>query len=108
MSGLYFKEIIKYKIRKDKKDRRIKIFNEQFVENNKSNFKIIYNNEELNLISSLEISCDENIVEITLKQINEITNLSKMFMECDELYSFPGLSKLNTEKVTDISHLFRN
>ena len=108
MSGFDFKEIIKYKIRKDKKDRRIKIFNEQFVENNKSNFKIIYNNEELNLISSLEISCDENIVEITLKQINEITNLSKMFMECDELYSFPGLSKLNTEKVTDISHLFRN
>ena len=41
-----FKEKIEYKLIKNKKEvgdkRKIKIFNEEFVKNNESNFKIIY------------------------------------------------------------------
>ena len=109
-----FKEKIEYKLIKNKKEvgdkRKIKIFNEEFVKNNESNFKIIYKDEEFNLLTFLEISKDKtsNIVNIILKQINKITDISKMFMECEELYSCSGLSKLNIENVTDISHLFRN
>ena len=56
----------------------------------------------------LEISSDKKIIEIFLFQISQITNLSKMFSECLELYSLPTLGKLKTETVTDISELFAN
>ena len=50
-----FKEEILYKINKTKKDdtdkTKPKIFNEEFVKNNKSNFKIIYNDVERDLES---------------------------------------------------------
>ena len=106
-----FKEKITYKIKSDKdksKIKKVKIFSEEFVKNNESNFKIIYDNNELDLIPFLEISPDKKKIEIFLLQINQITNLSKMFSECLELYSFPKLGKLNTETVTDISELFAN
>ena len=106
-----FKEKITYTIKSDKdksKVKKVKIFSEEFVKNNKSNFKIIYDNNELDLIPFLELSPDKKTIEIFLLQIKQITNLSKMFSECLELYSFPKLGKLNTETVTDISELFSN
>ena len=106
-----FKEKITYKIKSDKdksKVKKVKIFSEEFVKNNESNFKIIYDNNELDLIPFLELSPDKKTIEIFLLQINQITNLSKMCAECLELYSFPKLGKLNTETVTDISELFAN
>ena len=109
-----FQEKIKYKIvnksKINQKDVKIKIFNDEFVKKNKNNFKIIYDGKELSLISDLEISTNKNssIIEIILHQTNEITDISKMFSECEELYSFPGLSKLDLENVKDISELFKN
>ena len=112
MENFNFQEKIKYQILKNTKDNNteLKIFNEKFVEKNKLNFKIIYNGTEMELPSSLEISKDKstNIVEIELKQINQITTLSNMFNECKSFYSFPGLSKLNIDNVSDLSSLFRN
>ena len=109
-----FQEKIKYKIvNKSKINQKkviIKLFNDSFVKNNKNNFNIIYNDKELSLISDLEILNDKksSIIEIILKQTNEITDISKMFSECEELYSFSGLSKLDIENVKDISELFTN
>jgi len=106
-----FKEKITYKIISDNyksKTKKLKIFGEEFVKNNKSNFKIIYDNQEIDLTPFLEISSDIKSLDIFLFQINRITNLSSMFSECLELYSFPQLGKLNTETVTDISELFAN
>ena len=109
-----FQEKIKYKIvnksKINQKEVKIKLFNDSFVKNNKNNFNIIYNDKELSLISDLEILNDKksSIIEIILKQTNEITDISKMFSECEELYSFPELSKLDIENVKDISELFTN
>ena len=115
MENLFdFQAKIEYKIIKNKKDNnenpKIKIFNEEFVKNNESNFKMVYNGNESNLTPFLDISTNKptNIVEIVLRQTNVITNLSGMFYGCDRLYSCSGLSKLNIENVTDISGLFRN
>ena len=108
-----FKEKITYKIGKATKDAKnkdkikLKIFGEEFVKNNKSNFKIIFEEEELDLTPYLEVSKDKKTVEIILEQINPITDLSNMFSGCLEL-SFPNLSKLNTEQITNISNLFKN
>ena len=103
---------IKYILKKDNKDKteinKIKIFNEDFVKNNEANFIIRYNNQELNLTPFLEISNDKKSFEINLLQINKITNISKMFSGCTDLYSFQSLSELNTENITDISDIFAN
>ena len=106
-----FKEKIKYqKINKKNNNQKLRIFNDEFVTNNKSNFKIIFNEKELSLSPFLDITNNtkSNIIEITLVQTNQITDLSNMFSECEELYLFPGLCKLNIEKVTNISNLFKN
>ena len=107
-----FKEEILYRVNKKKKDEKdktkLKIFNEEFVKNNKSNFIIIYNDVERDLESYLEISKEVKNVSIILRQTNQITDISKMFSECKEFYSFPGFSKLQTDKVNNISDLFKN
>ena len=107
-----FKEEISYQVIKTKKDYKnkasLKIFNEEFVNKNKSNFKIIYNDNEIDLTSDLEITNNQINISIILYQTNQITDISKMFAECEELYSFPGLSKLKIDTVTNISNLFKN
>ena len=114
MEKYNFKGKIEYKLFKNikskKETKRIKIFDEEFVKNNESNFKIIYNGQELCLTSFLELSeaKENNKIEIILQQVNQVTNISKMFFECENLYLFPGLGKLNIENITDISSLFRN
>ena len=86
-----------------------KIFGEEFVENNKKNIKIIYLNKEYELCSSI-LDIDKNfgdggLVDIKLKVIGTLTNLSHMF-DGTNLYYLGDLSKLNTSKVIDMSYLF--
>ena len=108
-----FREKITYKIGKTIKDAKnkgkieLKIFGEEFVKNNKSNFKIIFEEKELDLTPYIEVSKNIKIVEIILEQVNPISDLSNMFSGCVE-FSFPNISKLNTEEVNNISNLFKN
>ena len=104
-----FEEKIRYKLTKN--NNKLKIFGENFVKNNENNFKIIFDDKEINLCSFLDLSNYKKnfkVIEIILKQINDITNISKMFSDCNELMSFPGLSKFNIDNVTDISFMFSN
>ena len=74
--------IIKYKIGKEDK---IRIFGDEFVKNNIENLKIIYENEELELNAFFDLSNNKkkkNFLEIQLKIIKDITNLSYI-MSCD-------------------------
>ena len=71
---------IKYKI--ENKD-KIKIFGNNFVKNNKDKCKIIYENQEYELIDEFNIvNNNEDILKIKLKGINKVTNLSSMFDGC--------------------------
>ena len=45
--------------------------------------------------------------EIKLKGINNITNMSYMFSECESLSSLPDISKWDTSNVTNMSYMFR-
>jgi len=80
-----------YKINKNKK---IKIFGEEFEKNNKDKCKIIYDNKEYELKEEFEIkNKNESKLNITLKNINNITNMSCMFFGCSSLLSLPDISK---------------
>ena len=98
------------------KDDKIQIFGELFVKNNKNNFKLILdnkNNREYELFAFYDLKkfskyIINRTIEIKLKQINEVTDLSMMFQGCRDLISLPDLSKINIENVVDISYMFSN
>ena len=104
--------IIKYRV--TGKEDKIQIFGEIFVANNKKNFKIILdNNKEYELFEFYDLKkyseyIYNKTIQIKLKQINEVTDLSMMFQSCRDLISLPDLSFLNIENVTDISYMFSN
>ena len=85
-----------------------KLFGEIFVRNNKNNCKIEINGNEKELFSFYDIEkLEENgILEIKLKGINNIKNMSCMFCGCLSLLSLPDISKLKTDNIIDLSFLF--
>ena len=89
-------------------DYRIKLFGGNFVDNNKNKCTIIIDKKEYNLC---EYYKDENlklkkILEIKLKGIKNITNISYMFYGCHSLSSLPDISKWNTKNVIYMSSMF--
>ena len=98
---------IKYK--KPNNKNKIRIFGKEFVENNKSKCKIEYNDGCHTLREYIEIKNDKgDFIEIKLNGINDITDLSYMFADCEMLISLSDISKWNVEKVTDMSYMFYN
>ena len=103
----YINEIIlKYKINNNDK---IRIFGDFFVLNNKDKLEMVINEKTYDL-DSFFILKDKNIksdiLEIKLKQIKNLRNLSFMFSECSNLIEIKNLSDLKTENVSDMKSMF--
>ena len=96
---------IKYKINESKE---IRLFGDKFVENNKNICKIIVDKKEEPLVPWKEIEDNtyKEFLEITLKGLTNVTNLSHLFKGCSDLISFDDISKLDMKNVTDISNAF--
>ena len=93
-----------------KKKEKIRIFGKFFVNINYQKCKIIYNNEEYELTEYIN-DIDEdfnNEIKIKLKGINNISNMSSMFYECNSLSSLPDISKWNTSNVTTMGDMFND
>ena len=72
----------------------MKIFGSEFVKNNKNNCKILYENQEYELQEYFNITNNLNPkLEIKLKGINNIKNMSCLFHECNSLSTLTNLSK---------------
>ena len=98
---------IEYKIKED--DIKIKIFDEDFIKNNKDNCKIIIDEKEHEICSELEIK--ENMknkksIKIKLKEIKPITNLFAMFAECTSLISLPDICNFDMTNITNLRSIF--
>ena len=91
----------------DSEDKNIRIFGEEFVNNNKRKCKIIYKtkeyelNEYFNDIDNNYNGKDE--IEIILRIKDIINNVSYMFYECNTLLSFPDNYQLNSSSITDMN-----
>ena len=96
---------MKYKIGKDKK---IRIFGDLFVENNINKCKIIYKGKEEELKSYIEIEDINNneLFEIKLKGMKNITDIDGLFDECISLINIEGLEYLDTKNITSMFGLF--
>ena len=105
---------IQYKIKNIKNTKIIRIFGDEFVKNNKDKCKIIKNGKVLELCSHINININQlnnnEIYEIKIMGINNITNLSRMFASEYEdeiqLLSLTDISKWNTKNVTNMSDMF--
>ena len=80
------------------------IFRDSFVENNINNISLIINGKKSELIEKYYLKKGENNVTMCIK--NPLTDLSLMFFFCKSLYNIDELKYLNTENVTDFSHMF--
>ena len=91
------------------KEKEVKLFDEDFVKNNKNNCKLVINGKEQELKEKYTFglfTTKKDILEIKLKGITNITNASCMFYKCSSLTSLPNISKWNTSNVTDMSSMF--
>ena len=89
------------------KDKSIKIFGSEFVNNNKNMCKIICNNKEYELQEYYVIEPDKEKLVIKLKGINNITNANKMFYECTALSSIPDIKKWDLTNVIEMNEVFK-
>ena len=98
-----------YKVEEKKK---IQIFNETFVNNNKHNCIIIIEREEIRELCS-EINISENKItknnlEIKLFEYKTINNMNKMFAGCSSLISIPDFEQWDFNNVQEIEYMFKN
>ena len=87
---------------------RIFLFGEDFVNNNKELCTMIINKKEYKICQyystgNLELN---NTLEIKLKGIKRVTNMSCMFYGCLSLISLPDISEIDTKNVIDMSYMF--
>ena len=91
----------------DKNIKKLKIFGEDFVKNNKNNCHLLINGKKIDLCSEININEEqkENL-EIKLIETKIITNMSYMFYNCSSLLSLPDISEWDTKNVTNMSDMF--
>ena len=90
---------------------KINLFGENFIKNNKGKCKIIIDNKEQDIIEELNINDNlkkKDKLEIKIKEIKTITDISYMFKDCESLLSLPDIYKWNTQNVTNMSRIFNN
>ena len=114
----FFKNYITiiYKINKNENNNKIKIFGENFVQNNKDKRYIIYEEEDYPLTEYFEVENNEELLELKLfgtKNITDmsymfsnVTNMNHLFCNCNLLESLSDISKWKTNNVIDISFMF--
>ena len=101
----YFTFELEYK---STKKGQIKLFDSKFVNKNKEQCKIIYNEKEYELTEYFKLYNNHNpndSIKIHLKINNNITDISYMFSNCKELLSFCDIS-FDNSNITDISKSF--
>ena len=93
----------------ENKDENLLILGYAFVEHNKNNCKIVYNNIEHKLYEKININenKDKNLLKIKLIGMNTISDASFMFSQCNSLISLPDILNWNTINVTNMSNMFQ-
>ena len=87
--------------------RNMYIFGSEFVKNNKNKCKMIIDDNEYEIAEQYtNYKYTFKILNIKLKGIDNVTNMSWMFSECSSLSSLPDISKWNTKNATNMNDMF--
>ena len=98
---------MEYKIKYE--DDKIKIFGDEFFENNKDNFHIILDDMEyklINILNKSDVGKSNKTFTITLKEVEKVTNLNYIFNDCSNLISVKGFSNWNMNDITEMKAVF--
>ena len=88
----------------------LQVFNFNFVEKNKNNFKLLIGDKEIELqayINKKYIKNYNNLSFIKLKQIKKPIDISSMFENISTLKSIPNISNIDTSEVINMSEIFK-
>ena len=91
------------------KSQTIKLFGSEFVKNNKSLCSMIINGKECDLKSKIalkEIEMEKESLEVILRGITNLTNISYMFSGCISLNNLPDIDKWKTINIINMNNLF--
>ena len=85
-----------------------KLFGEYFVKNNKDKCKININGKEYQLSSYIDNEYNKNVefLEIKLKGVSKITDISGIFLGCLSLTALPDFDKINTSNIINMKQMF--
>ena len=67
---------------------------------------MIIDNKEIEITEKYYVNNNNNKLNIILKGINNVTNMSYMFSGCSSVSSLPDISKWSTNNVTNMSYMF--
>ena len=96
-----------YNIDREENNNTINIFGTDFVKHNKDKCKMFIDGEEYEIRKKFDITnYDKEKLEIKLKGINKITDMSYMFSGCSTLSSLENFTNLNTHNVTNMTCMF--
>ena len=91
----------------NREENTINIFGTDFVKNNKDKCKMFIDGKEYEISKKFDITnYDKEKLEIKLKGINKVTDMSCMFSGCSTLISIENFTNLNTSKVTNMNSMF--
>ena len=94
---------------KNIKGEKIIIFGKNFVKRNKDKCKFIYKGQKYGLTEYFNIPKDnKEILEIFLEGIDKITDASEMFSYCTLLYNVDDIYDWDTSNITNMSKMFEN
>ena len=85
-------------------NRKIRIFNEEFISNNIKRAKMIVNNKQYDLEEYIENP--EHPFKIEIKFLDIIIKLNSMFKDCKSLTGVYNFQNLNTKYLKTICNLF--
>ena len=88
-----------------KNENKIKIFGRNFIKNNKDKCKIIIDGKE-NELQEYIPNNNKDFIEIRLKGITNIIDISYMFSGCSSLSNLSNFSKWNTFNITKMKRVF--
>ena len=107
------KNEITFKYKVDKSCKELKIFGKKFVENNKNKCIIEYKSDYYSWLKSKDLAenidtddLPNDILELTLKNIDKMTDMSYMFDGCKSLLALIDASEWDTSNITNMSYLF--
>ena len=89
----------------NKEEKKIRLFGDKFIDNNKNNCKIYYNGKEYELETFIMKQNFTKTLEIKLRVYKDITNMSYMFSDCNSLVSLFNISNLNTDNVINMLYV---
>ena len=87
--------------------KEVKLFCGGFIERYKNYVKIVIEGKEQDLIEEYKLSnYNKNILQVKLKGITNIIDMSSMFVHCKSLLSLPDIHRWNTTNVINMSWMF--